>query len=257
MTMLPPSRLYLMALETRFNSTCLIRWRSAHTARPSSPCSSTLTARAAAIGPISETISVTTSRSRIGSMESDRLPDSICEISRTSLISWRRCWPADTMWSMLSALSGVRSSSCSSWPKAEDGGERRTQLVAHAGEELVLGLGGGEGLVAGPFELRLALGQESSTPSATACRQGCRARRWYSGAGSRGSSAPEVGSIAGDEADATGRHSADMRQGDEDGDHDHAQADVVHHPGPGHVGVQLGCVRMCGRITSSVVLHQR
>ena len=53
----------------------------------------------------------------IGSMESDRLPDSICEMSRTSLINWRRCWPADTMWLMLSALSGVSSSSCNSWPK--------------------------------------------------------------------------------------------------------------------------------------------
>ena len=53
------------------------------------------------------------------------------------------------------ALAGFPGIFLQHFGNAEDGVERRAQLVAHAGEELALGLGRRHGLVARDLELRL------------------------------------------------------------------------------------------------------
>ena len=152
--MVPAWRLYLTALEARLSSTCLSRWRSAWTVQvaPDGDGAWMSISRSAARGRIRSTVSLTSSSTSTGSGDSDRLPDSMREMSRTSLISSSRCRPPRSMWSTLSDLLLGEVVELEQLAEAEDGVERGAQLVAHAGEELALGPVGPVGLQLGLLE---------------------------------------------------------------------------------------------------------
>ena len=130
----PPTRLYLIAFDSRFTNSCLTRVRSART------CSGVSGARKCtampllrACGSIIAWQSASTSASAIGSGDIDSLPDSISDRSRISLISSSRYQPACRIWSTLSFCAGVgggvpESTSCAK-PRIAFRGERSSWLM--------------------------------------------------------------------------------------------------------------------------------
>ena len=137
----PPTRLYLMALDSRLTSTCLTRVRSARTSQgPSSSGKCTRMPLWWACGSIMAWQSARTSASDMGSGDSDSLPDSMSARSRISLISVQQVPTGlqDLVDAVLLTGRGRRRAGLHQLGEAEDGVERRAQLVAHAGEELRL-----------------------------------------------------------------------------------------------------------------------
>jgi hypothetical protein len=115
---LPPARLYLTALDSRFSKICLRRWRSPRTWVVHDTFGPTSTILCwSASGPIRLTDSAATSATATGSSDSDSRPASMAAMSRTSLMSASRCRAPERMWWRLSRWSSVSSSSSSSWAK--------------------------------------------------------------------------------------------------------------------------------------------
>ncbi len=115
----PPGWLYLMALDTRFNSTWVTRWLSARIMIAPSPWSgpSRWTPARSANGPTRPT---TSARIRPASTDtgcSDRCGDSTRPTSRTSLMRRRRWSPARRIWSTWPAIGGSSASTSRSCPK--------------------------------------------------------------------------------------------------------------------------------------------
>ena len=73
------------------------------------------------------------------------MPASILEISSTSLMSSRRCWPAEWIFlqvALILVVAVVRGHFLQHFAVTDDGVERRAQLVAHVRQEIALGLVG-------------------------------------------------------------------------------------------------------------------
>ena len=113
----PSGRLYLSAFERRFSSTCWSRCRSAMTCPSKAMAADSLMPRAAARGLTRSSAPSMTSRVGTGSSEIENFPASIRAMSRTSLISARRCRPPLRMCSTPSRCSGLWASSSRSWAK--------------------------------------------------------------------------------------------------------------------------------------------
>src|SRR6516225_10208921 len=137
-----PSFVNLQALLKRLSRICLSRMESAVSA-PKFSCAST-TRRFWFFSASCLAVPMTSSISRVkftGSGLSSSLPASIFERSSTSLIRLRRWLPAAfTRRSGSSAFSVPKRAALATISQADDGVERRAQLVAHAGKELGLAL---------------------------------------------------------------------------------------------------------------------
>jgi len=128
----PPSRLYLTALDRRFSSTCLSRWRSPRTWVVHETLGPTRTIWCwSARGRIRLTVSAATSARATGSRDSDSRPASMAAMSSTSLMRLSRCRAPDMMWPRLSRCSVSRSSRSSSWanPRMAFSGVRSSWLM--------------------------------------------------------------------------------------------------------------------------------
>ena len=130
----PPTRLYLMAFDSRLMNTCFTRVRSALTKNgPSNAGNCRWMCPPCACGSIMASQSASTSASDIASWDSESLPDSISARSRISLISSSRYQPACRIWSMLAFWLGVGlgapdSTSCAK-PRIAFSGERSSWLM--------------------------------------------------------------------------------------------------------------------------------
>ena len=137
----PPTRLYLIALDSRFTNSCLTRVRSARTySALAGSRKATAMPLLRACGSIIDWQSPSTSASDIGSNDIDSLPDSIRDRSRISLISSSRNQPACRIWSMLSFWAAVgggepESTSCAK-PRMAFSGERNSWLMLERNSDL-------------------------------------------------------------------------------------------------------------------------
>ena len=134
MTIRPSRRLYLMALDSRFSSTCLSRRRSARTKQLAVCWSDSMSIsipRAAASGRIRPIDSLINSAMCTASGDSSSRSDSMPAMSSTSLIMASRCLPPRRMWPTASSCDGVRpsiSSSCAK-PSTALSGVRSSWLI--------------------------------------------------------------------------------------------------------------------------------
>ena len=137
----PPGRLYLMALDSRFTTTCFRRVRSARTSQSSGGAVRwTWMSAFRAMGSTMARQSASTSPSAIGSIDIDTRPDSMSDRSRISLISSSRYHPACRICSMLSCCDGVGagepvSMSCAK-PRIALSGERSSWLMLDRNSDL-------------------------------------------------------------------------------------------------------------------------
>ena len=152
--MFPPGRLYLTAFDNRFKKTCSKRWRSARTAmapRASTDTRTTTSARSA-IGLVKATASCTRSRhghGHHGELEVSTLDPGDVEhlVDQVEEVAAR---PQDVVDAV--GLEDREIVQLQQLREAQDRVQWGAQLVAHAGEEVALGLAGFLGRLAGSLQ---------------------------------------------------------------------------------------------------------